>query len=94
MSSPLPRATAAALPAASRAQGFDEVEVGFASAVATEEAERCLSCNPFSERCITFLNCPAIIRDKNGKSTIVSFLCNGCGVCADLCPYGAIVKEE
>lgn len=91
---PLPRATTSTLPAESRVHGFAEVENGFTPVVAFEEAERCLSCNPFSERCIISLNCPAIIRDKNGKSTIVSFLCNGCGVCADICPYKAIVKEE
>lgn len=90
---PLPRARTSTLPAENRAKGFAEVENGFTPAVAIEEAERCLSCNPFSERCILSLNCPAIIRDKNGKNTIVSFLCNGCGVCADLCPYEAIVEE-
>lgn len=91
---PLPRARTTTLPAESRVHGFAEVENGYTPAVAMEEAERCLSCNPLSERCIISLNCPAMIRDKNGKNTIVSFLCNGCGVCADICPYKAIVKEQ
>jgi indolepyruvate ferredoxin oxidoreductase alpha subunit len=91
---PLPRATTSTLPAETRVRGFAEVENGFTPVVAIEEAERCLSCNAFSERCIISLNCPAIIRDKNGKNSIVSFLCDGCGICADICPHKAIVKEE
>ncbi len=90
---PLPRAKSITLDAATRVHGFAEVEGGFTPAVAAEEAERCLSCNPFSERCIISLNCPAMIRYKDGKSAIIDSLCNGCGVCADLCPHNAIVKE-
>jgi NADPH-dependent glutamate synthase beta subunit-like oxidoreductase len=90
----LPRAKAVNLEAPVRVDGFAEVEGGFAPAIAVGEAKRCLSCNPFSERCILSFNCPAMIRDKNGKSRIIDSLCNGCGVCADLCPHKAIVKEE
>jgi indolepyruvate ferredoxin oxidoreductase alpha subunit len=79
---------------ASRVQGFAEVEDGLTPDVATVEAQRCLSCGPFSEKCIMLLYCPAIIRDKDDNTLIDSSLCNGCGVCADICPYKAIAKEK
>lgn len=91
---PAPRAIASVLPAASRVKGFAEVEGGFAPDTAMAEAQRCLSCGSFSERCITLLHCPAIIRDSDGSTMIDGFLCNGCGVCADICPCGAITKME
>ncbi|MBM4433420.1 MAG: hypothetical protein FJ025_05410 [Chloroflexi bacterium] len=88
------RAKVSALPAARRLQGFAEVEEGFTADVAADEASRCLACASFKERCAVLLHCPAIIRDNDGNTAIDSLLCNGCGVCADICPYGAIVKKE
>jgi len=39
------------------------------------------------------LGCPAIsVRD--GKVTIDETQCNGCGLCVNVCPFGAITKEE
>ena len=90
----VPRAKASVLPAASRVQGFAEIEDGFTPDVAIAEAQRCLSCGSFSEQCITLLHCLAIIRDNDGNTIIDSFLCNGCGVCADICPYRAITEKE
>ena len=89
---PLPRARGPILEAATRVCGFAEVEGPFTPAFAVGEAERCFSCNPFSERCIVSFNCPAMIRDTNGRSSIIGSLCNGCGFCAALCPHKAIVK--
>lgn len=88
------QAKASVLPAASRVQGFAEVEGGFTPDVAIDEAQRCLSCGSFSEKCIMLLHCPAIIRDNDGNTVIDSFLCDGCGVCADTCPSRAIIKRE
>jgi len=90
----LSKAKASVLPAASRVQGWAEVEGGLTPDVATVEAQRCLSCGPFSEKCIMLLYCPAIIRDNDDNPVIDSSLCNGCGVCADICPCRAIDKEE
>ncbi|MCK9580711.1 MAG: indolepyruvate ferredoxin oxidoreductase subunit alpha [Methanoregula sp.] len=40
--------------------------------------------------CVRF-GCPAIeFADENAR---INELCNGCAVCADLCPFGAIVRE-
>jgi indolepyruvate ferredoxin oxidoreductase alpha subunit len=45
--------------------------------------------------CTRVFKCPGLIWDKNsGKSRVDEVICVGCGVCADLCPEGAILKEE
>lgn len=38
--------------------------------------------------------CPAITRLEDGKATINDTLCNGCGLCADLCKFGAMEPVE
>jgi len=49
-------------------------------------------CNDKCNACINLLGCPAII--KEGKKTVIdSSLCNGCGICAQVCPYNAIIQE-
>ncbi len=39
------------------------------------------------------LGCPAI-SVKDGKVVIDASQCNGCGLCVNVCPFGAIKKEE
>jgi len=44
--------------------------------------------------CTRVFHCPGLIWDKKtGKSKIDEVICTGCGVCADICPQGAIIKE-
>ena len=44
--------------------------------------------------CTRIFLCPGLIWDKKtGKSKIDEVICTGCGVCADICPQGAIIKE-
>jgi indolepyruvate ferredoxin oxidoreductase alpha subunit len=44
--------------------------------------------------CTRVFLCPGLVWDKNaGKSRIDEVICAGCGVCASICPQGAIVKE-
>lgn len=44
--------------------------------------------------CTTVFLCPGLIWDrKTGKAKIDEVICTGCGVCADICPQGAIMKE-
>ncbi|MBO4652639.1 MAG: indolepyruvate ferredoxin oxidoreductase subunit alpha [Lachnospiraceae bacterium] len=38
--------------------------------------------------------CPAMTRGEGGKVVINDTMCNGCGLCAQLCPFGAIEKVE
>jgi indolepyruvate ferredoxin oxidoreductase alpha subunit len=49
-------------------------------------------CNVKCNACIELLGCPAIIREGT-KAVIDSSLCTGCGLCAQVCPYKAIVLE-
>ena len=45
--------------------------------------------------CSRVFNCPGIIWDQEAKKAkIDEVVCTGCGVCATLCPQGAIVVEE
>ena len=48
------------------------------------DSDRCLKCGA----CIRY-GCPALETDENGAARTTS-LCTGCGVCADICPAGAI----
>jgi indolepyruvate ferredoxin oxidoreductase alpha subunit len=45
--------------------------------------------------CTRVFKCPGNIWDyTKGKAKIDEAICNGCGLCADLCPAGAIIAEE
>lgn len=50
------------------------------------DAARCLKCGA----CLKY-GCPAIETDEAGAAKITG-LCTGCGVCADICPAGAMRK--
>jgi len=44
--------------------------------------------------CTRIFLCPGLVWDrKAGKSKIDEVICSGCGVCADICPQSAIVRE-
>lgn len=44
--------------------------------------------------CTRVLRCPGLYWDKGKKTAVVDeVICAGCGVCADICPTGAILKE-
>ncbi|MGC8982307.1 MAG: indolepyruvate ferredoxin oxidoreductase subunit alpha [Desulfurococcaceae archaeon] len=49
------------------------------------ELELCMGCRA----CIAATGCPAIYMES-GKAHIIVEDCNGCGLCARFCPYGAI----
>jgi indolepyruvate ferredoxin oxidoreductase alpha subunit len=48
-------------------------------------------CNVKCHACIELLGCPAIIKEDD-KTIIDQALCTGCGICAQVCPYKAIVE--
>jgi indolepyruvate ferredoxin oxidoreductase alpha subunit len=62
----------------------------------TIDEERCLGENCGCNRlCTRVFGCPAILWDPERKvSRIDEILCAGCGVCADICPAGAISRKE
>lgn len=51
--------------------------------------EQCIGC----KRCIRELGCPAIVMQQ-GRAKIEASLCQGCNLCAQVCPAGAIKREE
>jgi indolepyruvate ferredoxin oxidoreductase alpha subunit len=60
------------------------------------EETRCLgdacSCNRL---CTRIFRCPGLVWDQEKKkSRIDEVICAGCGVCADICPASAIIREE
>jgi indolepyruvate ferredoxin oxidoreductase alpha subunit len=62
----------------------------------TVDAEKCIGqacgCNRL---CTRIFMCPGLIwNQEQGVSEIDEVICAGCGVCADICPAGAIVKKE
>ena len=60
------------------------------------DPEKCLgeSCG-CARICTRIFKCPGLIWNKEkGKSQIDEVICNGCGVCADICPRAAIIREE
>lgn len=45
--------------------------------------------------CTRILRCPGLMNDyAKGKAVIDEVICAGCGICAGICPAGAIVKKE
>ena len=68
---------------------------GFAYEMAVDQ-DGCLgeSCG-CGRYCTRIFRCPGLIWDKTaGRAAIDQVVCVGCGMCADICPWGAIIKKE
>jgi indolepyruvate ferredoxin oxidoreductase alpha subunit len=59
------------------------------------DIEKCIGEDCGCDRlCTRIFLCPGLIWDKKtGKSRIDEVICSGCGVCVDVCPQGAIIRE-
>jgi indolepyruvate ferredoxin oxidoreductase alpha subunit len=58
-------------------------------------ADKCIGeacgCDRF---CTRVFKCPGLIWDRNAKKArIDEAVCDGCGVCVDICPHAAIIRE-
>ena len=57
----------------------------------TVDVDRCIGCRT----CTTKFGCPAMIWNADTEKVSVDpFVCNGCGVCVQICPKGAFGKEK
>jgi indolepyruvate ferredoxin oxidoreductase alpha subunit len=59
------------------------------------DSERCLgeSCG-CNRLCTRIFQCPGLAWDSaGGVARIDEMVCSGCGVCADICPASAIIRE-
>lgn len=54
------------------------------------DESKCTACGI----CYTAFNCPAILRQENGKAWIDPALCTGCGECAQVCPFNAFKPSK
>ena len=55
-------------------------------------------CAPVPEKCkkcgaCLVPGCPALTKREDGSIAIDATMCNGCGLCMQLCPFGAIEKQ-
>jgi len=92
---PAARIQPAELDPLARSSTGDEVVAALTEEEARAEAGRCLSCGMCGNcrSCIDLFGCPAFYMD-GGHVAIDPALCNGCGVCAYICPNQAIGPVE
>ncbi len=91
-----PRQRAPEREAPGRANEYHEVVGALSEQQARDEAERCLGCGECGNcrSCIDLFGCPAFFLAEDGRPQIDPALCIGCGVCAAICPNGAINKAK
>ena len=86
------------LPLSIRNSSFKEVHLGYNSANARAESERCFHCGKCTQCQICCIFCPDISIHINSKSNGVTVdydFCKGCGICSEECPRGVIqMKRE
>jgi len=91
----IPRSSMPVLESGKRT-GFDEVELGFEETTSMGEAMRCLRCGCYDcGTCVKVCFYDVHCTDAQGHVHIDSpDKCDGCGLCAELCPVKALALEE
>lgn len=91
-----PRVEVPQAPAGERSGDFRPVELGLTEDEARAEARRCLACGLCANcnACLETFACPALALTEEGGIAIEEALCDGCGVCIQLCPNDALVEVE
>lgn len=56
--------------------------------VCVPDSDKCKKCGACLKP-----GCPALTKNAEGKISIDATMCNGCGLCMQLCKFGAIVKK-
>ena len=74
--------------------GFGPTEQTLTEQAAQSEAERCFACGTCANCnvCIDHFACVALYKGDDGKIKVNESLCNGCGVCAQICPNNAFER--
>ncbi|HOX38351.1 MAG TPA: FAD-dependent oxidoreductase [Candidatus Brocadiia bacterium] len=92
-SKPAPCRHAEEVPVAERIKDFREITKTLSEEDAIREAERCLGCSvcAFCGECARICIYDGI--ERGGGLMIVNERCDGCGLCAELCPNRAISME-
>ncbi len=77
------------------AMDFAEREATYTVEQARIESRRCLACGLCAScrNCLDNFGCPAFY-EKDGRAAIDPALCDGCGVCVQVCPNGAIHAQS
>ena len=75
------------------------IQLSKPTAPVTVDSQTCTGC----KKCISQIGCPAISFDTllagpksngRGQAFVDNSLCNGCGLCTQVCPFGSLGKKE
>jgi len=69
---------------------LDARRKGIIESLATIDSEKCTGCLA----CVRLIGCPALVLGPDKKIAVDKLQCNGCNLCAAVCPYHAITAGK